>query len=113
MKSLFATWALTALALLIGAALIPGVEIESAFATLLAAAILGLLNAFVKPVLFILTLPITILTLGLFALILNVLMISLAAWISPGFMVAGFWSAVLLAIVIAVVNALVGRALNG
>lgn len=112
MKGLLVSWALTALALLAGAALLDGVEIEGLVAALVAAAVLGLVNAFIKPVLFVLTLPITIVTLGVFALILNVLMIGLAAWLSPGFAVDGFWSAALLAIIIAIINAVIGSALK-
>lgn len=112
MKGAILSWALTALALLAGAALLDGVAIDGALAALIAAAILGLVNAFIKPVLFILTLPITIVTLGIFALILNVLMIGLAAWLSPGFTIDGFWDAALLAIIIAIVNAVIGKMLK-
>ncbi len=112
MKGGIASWLGTAFALLVGAWLLGGVEISGIFAALLAALIIGLVNAFIKPVLFLLTLPITLVTLGLFALILNVLMLGLAAWLSPGFHIAGFWSAALLAIVIAIINALIGKALD-
>ena len=112
MRSLIVSWALTALTLLAGAALLDGVHIDGLVAALVAAAILGFVNAIIKPVLFILTLPITLLTLGLFALVLNVLMLSLAAWLAPGFQIDGFWSAALLAIILAIVNAVIGNALK-
>jgi putative membrane protein len=73
--------------------------------TLIAAALLlGVVNAFVRPIIIILTLPITLLTLGLFLLVINALMIMLVAWFLPGFLVAGFWSAVFAAIVVSLTS---------
>jgi putative membrane protein len=73
--------------------------------TLVAAAlVLGVVNAFVRPVIVILTLPITLLTLGLFLLVINALMIMLVGWLVPGFLVAGFWSAVFAAIVVSLTS---------
>jgi len=77
----------------------------SSTGTLIAAALLlGVVNAFVRPVIIILTLPITLLTLGLFLLVINALMIMFVAWLVPGFLVAGFWSAVLAAIVVSLTS---------
>ena len=86
--------------------LVPGVSASSTGALLWAAIALGLINAFVRPVLLILTLPITILTLGLFLLLLNAAMLNLAGWFVDGFNVEGFWSAVFGAIVVSVVSGL-------
>jgi putative membrane protein len=73
--------------------------------TLIAAALLlGIVNAFVRPVIVILTLPITLLTLGLFLLVINALMIMLVAWFLPGFLVSSFWSAVFAAIVVSLTS---------
>jgi putative membrane protein len=73
--------------------------------TLIAAALLlGIVNAFVRPIIIILTLPITLLTLGLFLLVINALMIMLVAWFIPGFIVSGFWSAVFAAIVVSLTS---------
>src|ERR1700689_25227 len=75
--------------------------------TLIAAALLlGVVNAFVRPIIIILILPlpITLLTLGLFLLVINALMIMLVAWFLPGFLVAGFWSAVFAAIVVSLTS---------
>ena len=73
--------------------------------TLIAAALLlGIVNAFVRPIIVILTLPITLITLGLFLLVINALMILLVAWFLPGFLVAGFWSAVFAAIVVSLTS---------
>lgn len=80
--------------------IVPGIAFNSAETLIAAALLLGILNAFVRPVAVILTLPITLLTLGLFLLVINALMILLVAWFLPGFMVAGFWSAVFAAIVV-------------
>ena len=73
--------------------------------TLIAAALLlGVVNAFVRPVIIILTLPITLLTLGLFLLVINALMILLVSWFLPGFLVAGFWPAIGAAIVVSLTS---------
>jgi putative membrane protein len=107
------TWLLTALALVITANLVPGFAITSFFAALVAAVVLGLLNAIVKPILVLLTLPITFLTLGLFLFVLNALTIWLAGSITPGFVVSGFLPALLgsiiLTIVASVLNFVVDR----
>ena len=82
-----------------------GLVAFSSTGTLIAAALLlGVVNAFVRPVIIILTLPITLLTLGLFLLVINALMIMFVAWLVPGFLVAGFWSAVLAAIVVSLTS---------
>ena len=109
------TWLVTALALVITANLVPGFAITSFFAALVAAVVLGLLNAIVKPILVLLTLPITFLTLGLFLFVVNALTIWLAGSITPGFQVSGFLPALLgsiiLTIVASVLNFVVGRVL--
>ena len=82
-----------------------GLVAFSSTGTLIAAAlVLGVVNAFVRPIIIILTLPITLLTLGLFLLVINALMLMLVAWLIPGFLVAGFWSAVFAAIVVSLTS---------
>ena len=107
------TWLVTALALVVTANLVPGFAITSFVAALVAAVVLGLLNAIVKPILVLLTLPITFLTLGLFLFVLNALTIWLAGSITPGFVVSGFLPALLgsiiLTIVASVLNFVVDR----
>lgn len=88
-----------ALGLALAAYLLKGVGYDGLIDLLLAAALLGVLNAVVRPILFILTLPLTIVTLGLFLLVLNAAMIGLVAWMLPGFWVHGFWSGVAAAII--------------
>ena len=80
--------------------IVPGIEFRTAGSLIAAALLLGIINAFVRPVLIVLTLPITLLTLGLFLLVINGLMIELVAFFLPGFVVAGFWSAIFAAIVV-------------
>lgn len=101
-------WLITALALAVTAWLLPGVHVQSLLALLLAALILGLVNAIVRPVLVALTLPITVLTLGIFYLVVNGAAFALAAWLSPGFTIDGFWWAVLGALVLSLVSWVVG-----
>lgn len=97
-------WLISGLAIIITAYLLPGVQLTGVFAALVTALILGLINAFIRPVLLLLTLPLTILTLGLFTLVINALLILLAAAIVPGFLVQGFWWAFLFGLVLAVIN---------
>lgn len=93
---------IVALGLWVASKIIPGVEINDATSLALAALVLGVINAFVRPVVVIMTLPLTILTLGLFLLIINAAMLSLTAWMLEGMTVAGFWPAFFGAIVIAI-----------
>jgi putative membrane protein len=93
-------WFLYAMAIGITAYILPGVHLDGIFAALVTAAILGLVNSILRPILFILTLPLTILTLGLFTFILNALMVLLTAAIVPGFTIAGFWWAVLFSLLL-------------
>ncbi len=102
MKLIF-HWLIATLAILIAAYIVPGVTITLVGA-LIAAVVLGALNLLVRPILLILTLPITVVTLGLFSLVINALLIMLAAVLVPGFSVAGFWTAFLFALVLAIVN---------
>ncbi len=96
-------WLVFALAIGITAYLLPGVTVSGAWAALVTALVLGLVNAFLKPLLLLLTLPINILTLGLFTFVINGLLIMLAASIVPGFSVKNFGWAVLFSIVLALV----------
>ena len=102
MKLIF-HWIIATLAILIAAYIVPGVTITLVGA-LIAAVVLGALNLLIRPILLILTLPITVVTLGLFSLVINALLVMLAAVLVPGFSVAGFWTAFLFALALAVVN---------
>jgi putative membrane protein len=101
-------WLINAAALYVAVRLVPGIEASDTQAILIAAIVIGLINATLKPIAVLLTLPLTILTLGLFYLFVNGAMLYLAAALTPGFQLAGFGSAVLGAIVISVVGMLLG-----
>jgi putative membrane protein len=88
----------------LAAALIPGLHLDGATPALLAGVVLGLINALVRPVLVVLTLPLTLLTLGLFLLVLNGLCLAATAWLVPGFDIDGFLPAVLGALFVSVVS---------
>jgi putative membrane protein len=90
---LIVRWLLLAAALLLVAYLYPGVQVASFTAALIAAFVLGIFNTLVRPLLVLLTLPVTLLTLGLFLFVINALMFWAAASVLDGFNVAGFWAA--------------------
>lgn len=96
----------TALALLIVARFVPGIEVNGVYIAIITAFILGLLNIFVKPILVILTLPITILTLGLFMFVINALIFWFAASFIDGFAVDGFLPALVGSLIVSVISAL-------
>ncbi|WP_020605820.1 phage holin family protein [Spirosoma spitsbergense] len=99
---------ISAVAVWVACYFIPGVSATGGAGTyLIVAIVLGFLNAFIKPVLTILTIPITIITLGLFLLIINVLMVYLTAYLIPNFHVNGFIAALLFSIVVSIVTALI------
>ncbi len=93
-----------ALGLWLASQIVPGVEIRSTGTLIAAALLLGVVNAFVRPILVILTFPITLLTLGLFLLVINGLMIELVSHFLTGFVVDGLWPAILTAVVVAVTS---------
>jgi len=99
-------WVMNALALLLAAALVPGFAIASFYTALIGALVLGIVNTLVRPILFVLTLPINLLTLGLFSFVLNGLMVWFASTIVKGFSVAGFVPALLAALIIWFINSL-------
>jgi putative membrane protein len=84
--------------------IVPGVAFNSTETLIAAALLLGIVNAFVRPILVVLTFPITLLTLGLFLLVINGLMIELVAYFLKGFLVAGFWPAFFAAIVVSLTS---------
>ena len=99
--------AIVALGLWVASAIVPGIEIRSGGALIAAAVLLAVVNAIVRPVLIILTLPITLLTLGLFLLIINGLMIEMVAALLHGFVVVGLWPAILTSIIVSITGWLV------
>ncbi len=95
---------ISGIAVLISSYVIPGAEVDGFFAAVVTAVILAISNAVVRPILELLALPITILTLGLFSLVISALMVMLTSAVVPGFQVSGFMSALFFAIVLALVN---------
>jgi putative membrane protein len=96
--------AIAALGLWVASEIFDGLVFESVSKLIVSGLILGLVNAFVRPLAFILTLPLTVLTLGLFLLVLNAGMVALVAWIVPGFEISGFWTAVGTALIVSLVS---------
>jgi len=93
---------IAAVGLWLATLLISGLQIADPMTLILAAVLLGVINAFVKPILVILTLPITVLSLGIFLLVINAAMLALVAWILPGFTISGFGAALIGAIVVSI-----------
>jgi putative membrane protein len=96
--------AIAALGLWVASEVLAGLSFDSTNKLVVAAIVLGIVNAFVRPLAFILTLPLTVLTLGLFLLVLNAAMVALVAWIVPGFQISGFWTAVGAALIVSLVS---------
>ena len=97
-------WLINAVAIIITAYLLPGVKVTGLLAALVTALVLGLVNVLIRPLLLLLTLPLNILTLGLFTFVINALVIMLVAAIVPGFSVRGFWWALLFSLVLSIIN---------
>lgn len=97
-------WLVYTIAILITAYILPGVHVDNFWIALVTAVVLGIINTFVRPVLIALTLPLNILTLGLFTLIINALLVLLAANIVPGFVVDNFWWALLFSVILSIVS---------
>ena len=100
---------LIAIAAYIAAKLVPGVVVSDAKTAILVALVLALLNTFLKPVLVALTIPVTIVTLGLFLLVINILIVFLAAKIVPGFAVHGWIAALLFSLIVSLITFILGR----
>jgi putative membrane protein len=92
-RNLLIVWLINALALLALPYLVPSVQVDTFFTALIAALLLGLVNTLIRPLLVLLTLPVTVLTLGLFVFVINALLFWFVASFVEGFHVAGFWSA--------------------
>ena len=95
---------LNAVAVFLAAQLIPGIGLSGPGAAIVAGIALGVINAILRPVLILLTLPATVLTLGLFIFVVNAICLGLAAWLVPGFTISGFWAALVGALFISIVS---------
>ncbi|PIY96449.1 MAG: hypothetical protein COY66_04115 [Candidatus Kerfeldbacteria bacterium CG_4_10_14_0_8_um_filter_42_10] len=102
--SIIIKWLILTVAIIIGAYLLPGVTVSGFLVAVIAAAVLGIINLVLKPILVIITLPINILSLGLFTLVINALLIMLMAHLVDGFDVQNFWWALLFGVILSVIN---------
>jgi putative membrane protein len=104
MSKILLKWLINALALLVTTYVVKGIEVTGGPALFLAAALLGILNALIRPILLVLTLPINIITLGLFTLVINGAMLWLVSLIIKGFVIQGFWAAIIGALIISLIS---------
>ena len=107
MNALF-RWLVLTVAVWVAAVIVPGIAYDGWRCLLIAALVLGILNAFVKPILNLLSLPFIILSFGLFLLVINALLLKVTAWLVQGFQVSGFWPAVWGSVVISIVSMFLG-----
>jgi putative membrane protein len=105
MTGFFLRAAIVALGLWLATAIFPGLQVDSAGTLLLAAVLLGVVNAVVRPIALIITLPLTVLTLGFFLLVVNAAMLGLVAAMLDGFRISGFWTAVGASLVVSITSA--------
>jgi len=108
LTAFFLHWAITGVCLWIASHVFRGLKFDTTGALIVSALLLGLANAIVKPLLIVLTLPITFFTFGLFLLVINALMILLVAWLVKGFRVSGFWTALFASLFISVLSFIIG-----
>ncbi|MFC1821358.1 phage holin family protein [Thermodesulfobacteriota bacterium] len=104
MKGILIRWLILTAAITLASFLMPGIRVSGFFSAFFAAAILGILNAFFRPILLLLTLPINILSLGLFTFVINAMLLKMASSVISGFEVYGFWSAVFGSLIISLVS---------
>jgi putative membrane protein len=112
MRGILIRWLVLTAAIMFASYLLDGIEVKGFFSALLAAAVLGILNAFFRPILIVLTLPINILSLGLFTFIINAMLLKMASGVISGFEVYGFWSAVFGSLLISVVSWILSSFIN-
>ena len=113
MQGLLIRWLILTGAILLASYLIGGIYVSGFFPAVFAAAMLGILNAFFRPILIILTLPINLVTFGLFTFVINAMMLKMASAVIPGFDVYGFWSAIFGSLIISVTSWLLTSFVSG
>jgi putative membrane protein len=101
-------WGITALSLWVASHIFEGLKFDNTSSLIISALLLGFVNVIIKPLLIALTLPLTLLTFGLFLLVINALMILLVAWLVKGFKVSSFWTAFFASIFIALLSLVIG-----
>jgi len=113
MRGLLIRFAITWVAVFLAGYIIPGIRVDTAGAGIAAAMLLALLNAILRPILYMVSIPLIILSLGLFAVVINALLLELVAWLVQGFHVNGFWPAFWGAVVISVVSTILNLWVSG
>jgi putative membrane protein len=113
MAGLFVRWLILTVAIMSASYMLEGIHVDNFFSAFFAAAILGILNALFRPVLIILTLPINILSLGLFTFVINAIMLKMASGVIEGFYVYGFWTAIFGSLIISIVNGILSALIPG
>ena len=112
MRGILLRWLILTASIIVASYVIEGMQVEGFFGAFFAAAILGILNAFFRPILIILTLPLNILSLGLFTFVINAMLLKMASGVISGFQVHGFWSAVFGSLLISVVSWILSSFIN-
>ena len=112
MKGILIRWLILTVAILSAAYLLDGMEVQGFTSAFFAAAVLGILNAVLRPVLIILTLPLNILSLGLFTFVINAFLLKMASGVIPGLEVHGFWPALFGSLIISLVSWLLSSLIN-
>ena len=113
MRGVLLRWLVLTAAVLAASWFLDGIRVDGLLSAVLAAATLGILNAFLRPLIILLTLPVNILTLGLFTFVINALMLQIVSGVIPGFTVHGFWTAVFGALIIGIVSWLLNTFVGG
>lgn len=112
MNGLLLRWLLLTIAIILTSYLVEGIQVAGFFSAFFAAAVLGILNTLFRPILLLITLPINIVTFGLFTFVINALLLKMASGVVSGFHVYGFWSAVFGSLIISLVNYLLHSFIN-
>jgi putative membrane protein len=112
MRGIVIRWLILTAAIMFASYVMDGIQVKGFFSALFAAAVLGILNAFFRPILIVLTLPINILSLGLFTFIINAVLLKMASGVISGFEVYGFWSAVFGSLLISIVSWILNSFIN-
>jgi putative membrane protein len=113
LREFLAHWGVTALALWLTSFIFHGISFSSKKSLLISALLLGLVNAVIRPVVVILTIPLTLITFGLFLLVINAVMMMLVSALVPGFRISGFWTAFFASIVVTLISIFVGMLIFG
>lgn len=113
MPGILMRWLILTAAIIVTAYLLDGIRIDGFFSAIFSAALLGILNAFFRPILLVLTLPINILSLGLFTFVINALLLLMASGVIPGLTVSGFWTALFGSFLISLVSFILNTFIGG